>query len=224
MVRALRRPAVFGRLSSRVRLALAANQQPHDQESVIARSATLPSPQIPSPQSVASDPPALRPATRADLPAIVEIIRSSASWYRPFVHPEDLDQHEVDLAWARENFDRRDFYVAALGGRVVGTVTLQDAGDFSYLGYVYVHADHTGKGLGPTLLRFAEAESVRRGDRGMVLLAHPKATWATKAYKRFGFEVTATTDEEVMRWNGGFLEPYHERGFHVFRYLHEAAA
>ncbi len=169
-------------------------------------------------------PPNLRPATPDDLPAIVEVIRSSASWYRPFVHPDDLAQHEVDLTWARKNFERRDFYVSERDGRVIATVTLQNAGDFSYLGYVYVHADHTRRGLGRTLLRFAKAESVRRGDRGMVLIAHPKATWACKAYLRFGFKVAATTDAEGLRWNNGFLKPYHERGFHVFRYLHEAHA
>ncbi len=188
--------------------------QPSTQPS--AQPSTSPAAAVP----IRAQTPKVRPATPDDLPAIVEAICSSAAWYRPFVHPDDLDQHEVDLSWAQKNFEHRDFYVAEREGNVVATITLQNAGDYSYLGYVYVHADHTRQGLGPAMLRFAEAESVSRGDRGMVLLAHPKATWACKAYLRFGFEVTATTDAEVLRWNDGFLEPYHERGFHVFSYLH----
>ncbi len=37
------------------------------------------------------------------------------------------------------------------------------------------------------------------GKRGMVLIAHPKAYWATRSYRRFGFECIATTRDQVLR-------------------------
>lgn len=151
---------------------------------------------------------------------VAQIIRSSADWYEPFVEPEDMSEHDVDEAWGRENFEKRDFFVGELEDTLVATVTLQDAGDYNYLGYVYLHADHTGKGLGKRLLHFARAESRRRSKQGMVLIAHPEATWATRAYERYGFECIATAREDVLAWNDGWLEPYYEEGFHLYRYTH----
>lgn len=165
----------------------------------------------------------IRRAQFDDMRHVANIIRSSASWYAPFVDDEDMDQHDVDDAWARDNFRRRDFFVGEEKGEVVATVTLQDAGTHSYLGYVYVHAEHTGRGIGKHLLRFAREESKKRGDEGLVLIAHPKAHWACKAYERFGFEVVAKERAEVLSWNDGFMKPFYENGFHLYEYTHEDA-
>ena len=159
----------------------------------------------------------LRPTTRPELPAVVEILRSTADWYAPFVTPEDLEsQHRVDLAWARENFERREFFSAVLDGQVVGVLTLQETGDHLYLGYVYVHREHVGKRIGRRLLDHAAAEVERRGLQGMVLIAHPEAEWAVRAYQKYGFECVARTDDDVCAWNDGWLEAYHEQGFHLW--------
>ncbi|MEZ4319959.1 MAG: GNAT family N-acetyltransferase [Myxococcota bacterium] len=172
--------------------------------------------------TVASPSLTLRPTVRPDLPDVVAILRSTADWYRPFVDPADLEsQHAVDLAWARENFERREFWSATLNGEVVGVLTMQDAGDHLYLGYVYVHRDHVGKRIGRRLLDHAAAEARRRGKEGLVLIAHPEATWAVRAYRKYGFECVATTDDDVCEWNDGWLEPYHEQGFHLWRWTPE---
>jgi len=128
----------------------------------------------------------------------------------------------VDSNWAQENFHKRDFFVAEEKGEVMATVTLQDAGRHSYLGYVYVHAEHTGRGVGKRLLQFARNESQRRKHESMVLIAHPKATWACKAYERFVFRLRAKARADVLAWNDGFLEPYYEEGFQLYQYQHEA--
>lgn len=158
-------------------------------------------------------------ATWDDMSHVVKIVRSSASWYEDIVDPEDLDEHYVDEAWARKNFESRDFFVGRLGDEIAGTVTLQDAGeDFAYLGYVYLHEDHVGNGFGRDLLDFAREESIRRGKKGMILIAHPEAIWARKAYLRYGFEIVGEEREEVLAWNDGWLRPYYEEGFQLYRY------
>ncbi|MFT6142550.1 MAG: ribosomal protein S18 acetylase RimI-like enzyme [Myxococcota bacterium] len=162
----------------------------------------------------------IRRAQLDDMTHVVNILRSSASWYKPFVDSEDMDQHEVGPAWARENFEKRDFFVGELDDEVVGTVTLQDAGRDAYVGYVYLHADHTGKGLGRELLDHARDESARRGHEGMVLIAHPKADWATRAYERYGFKRIAESKRDVLAWNNQYMKPFYEEGFHLFRYAH----
>jgi ribosomal protein S18 acetylase RimI-like enzyme len=167
----------------------------------------------------------LRPTIEPDLPKVVEILRSTADWYRPFTDPEDLEtQHAVDLAWARENFDRREFWSATLDGEVVGVLTLQDAGDVLYLGYVYVHEEYVGRRIGRRLLDHAAAQAVARGKRGMVLISHPEATWAIKAYTKYGFTCIADSDEAVCAWNDGWLAPYHEQGFHLWEWSVEQLA
>lgn len=152
-----------------------------------------------------------------DMAPVVRIIRSSASWYEEFVDPDDLDQHYVDQEWARENFRKREFYVGRIEDSVAGTISLQEAGsDHLYLGYVYLHVDHVGNGFGRDLLDFAESEARRRGRSGLVLLAHPEAEWACRAYEKYGFEVIARDRDAVLGWQNGWLEPYYEEGFHLF--------
>lgn len=160
----------------------------------------------------------LRPATLADADAIVDILCSSADWYEPIIDPGDLDQHCVSRSWYTKNFERRRFFALELNKETVGTLTLQDAGPVLYLGYVYLHVDHVGQGLGRRLLDFARQEARRLGKRGLVLLAHPEAEWAVKAYLRYGFELLHSDREQVLEWNDGWMEPYYEEGFSLFFY------
>lgn len=165
----------------------------------------------------------MRRSIPADVEPIVEILQSTTEWYEPFTDPEDLAaSHDVDAAWARENMKKREFWSAVIDGEVVGILTLQDAGDVLYLGYVYVHRDHVGKRIGRRLLDHASAEVKRRDKDGMVLIAHPEAEWAVRAYAKYGFDCIAETDEEVCAWNDGWLEGYHERGFHLWQWQPEA--
>lgn len=158
-------------------------------------------------------------AEPADAPAVAELISSSAEWYEDLVKPEDLGEHRVDEAWARENFRRRDFYVGRLRDEIAGTISLQEVdGEHLYLGYVYLHTDHVGNGFGRDLLEFAVAELRRRGRRAMVLIAHPDAVWAVKAYQRFGFRPIARDKDAILDWKDGWMEPWFEDGFHLFEY------
>jgi len=161
----------------------------------------------------------LRPTIEPDLPAVVEILRSTADWYEPFLDPEDLEaQHAVDLQWAQENFGKREFWSAIIDGEVVGVLTIQDTGDHLYLGYVYVHEDHVGKRIGRRLLDHAAAQVHARGKEGMVLIAHPEAKWAVKAYRKYGFECIGHDEDEVLRWNDGWLSDYYEGGFQLWQW------
>lgn len=161
----------------------------------------------------------IEPARWEHAPIIVEILRSSAEWYEDIVEPEDLDEHYVDMDWARENLEKRDFYVGRVNGEIAGTISLQPVGDDAfYLGYVYLHTDHVGNGFGSELLDFAREKAEREGRSELVLIAHPEAVWACKAYKRYGFEVIARDRDEVLGWHDGWLEPYYEVGFELYRY------
>ncbi len=163
----------------------------------------------------------IKRATEADKPHVMSFINSSTEWYRSIIDEKDLSEHQVSPEWAETNFKRREFYVGWSEGKPVGTVSLQFFGDYTYLGYVYVDTDQVGKGFGKKLLQFAAEESKRRGMKGMALIAHPRATWAIKAYQKFGFRLELRDKEDVLSWNDGCLEPYYEEFFMLFLYEFE---
>jgi DNA-binding MarR family transcriptional regulator/GNAT superfamily N-acetyltransferase len=158
-------------------------------------------------------------AVEEDKPLVQQFINSSTEWYRSLIAEEDISEHEVDAQWADENFKRREFYIGTnADGEKVGTVTLQFFGEYAYLGYVYVDTKFVGRGYGGQLLNFAREESKRRGMKGMVLIAHPKATWAIKAYQKYGFELTYRDKADILAWNNGALKDYYEDYFMMFLY------
>lgn len=160
----------------------------------------------------------LRPATDTDTEDIIRFINSSVEWYKSIIDENDLDQHEVSEEWVKENLKEREFFVASVDGVPVGTLSLQFFGDYAYLGYVYIDVNYVGKGYGSKLLCYAKEESLRRGMKGMVLIAHPQATWAIKAYQKFGFELKYRERETILNWNNGCLKPYFEEYFMLFMY------
>lgn len=160
----------------------------------------------------------MRRASREQMEIAADILRSTADWYRPFLSEEDMKEHDVGPEWAEENYGKRVFHLAWDEGEPVGVLSTQDAGNDLYVGYVYVFEDRTGFGYGPQLLDHAERRARAAGKDGLVLIAHPEATWATKAYRRFGFERIASERRDVLAWNDGWLEPYYEEGFELYRY------
>ncbi len=158
----------------------------------------------------------IRPARREEMATIAAFIRSTADWYRPFVAEKDMAEHEVDDAWGQRNYEIRDFYLGSVDDRPVGTISLQYFGDYAYIGYVYLDADQVGNGYGRQLLDHAARLARKRGMKGLCLIAHPEAKWATKAYRKYGFQRTATEREQVLSWNGGFLRDFYEEGFELY--------
>lgn len=157
----------------------------------------------------------IRRARPEDMAEVAHLLRSSADWYRELVDPADMAEHDVDEAWGTRNFPMREFFLGEAQGETVGTLSIQEFGDHLYLGYVYLHVSQVGRGFGRQLLLHAEREGVRRRKRGLALLCHPGATWAVKAYRKFGFRPQATSKPAVLAWQGGALEPHYEEGFHL---------
>jgi len=167
---------------------------------------------------------AIRRAKRKDMAQIAEFIRSSADWYAEFVDESDMDEHEVDEAWEEKNYKLRDFYIGHADGEPVGTISIQVFGDYAYLGYIYLDVKHVGKGYGHTLMTFAESVIRRMGLKGMALIAHPEASWATRAYEKYGFECVETDKDKILCWQQGCLKPYYEEGFELYVFDFEESA
>lgn len=166
-----------------------------------------------------SSPLRFRQAQPNDTSTIANIVRSSAKWYEEFVEPKDMAEHQVDEQWAKKNIKKRDFYIAHdQQDNVIGTISLQYFNDVVYLGYVYLKTDYVGKGYGQDFLRFAKFKSSALRKKSMILIAHPEAKWATKAYEKFGFEKVMTEREKILKFKDGLLKTYYEEGFHLYQY------
>lgn len=154
-----------------------------------------------------------------EMPIVAKLISSSADWYREFVHEKDMNEHEVGEAWIQKNFWKRKFFLGRnQEGQAVGFHSHQTFGDVAYLGYIYLDVDQVGKGYGKRLIDHAKKVSEDMNLDAMVLLAHPEAKWATKAYMKYGFKKIAEERENVLSWNKGALKDYYEEGFHLYQY------
>ena len=160
----------------------------------------------------------IRRVKRRDMEIVAQLVSSSADWYAKFVDAKDMDEHEVGEEWADVNYNRRDFYLGYEGNTPVGTISLQYFGEYAYLGYIYLDVKHVGQGYGKQLMQFGELQARQRGMKGMALIAHPEATWAKKAYLKYGFELTETSKHAVTSWNKGVLRPHYEEGFELYLY------
>ncbi|MCB0369853.1 MAG: GNAT family N-acetyltransferase [Bdellovibrionales bacterium] len=162
----------------------------------------------------------IKTAERSDMDTVAKFIRSSLDWYKPFVSEKDLSEHDVDESWKDKNFKKRDFYLGINEKQEkVGTISMQYFDDIVYLGYIYLDVKHVGKGYGPQLIDYAKNKSISEGKQKMVLISHPEAKWAVKAYKRYGFKKVHSRKEDVLNYEKGFLKPYYEEDFELYEYI-----
>lgn len=160
----------------------------------------------------------IKRCSQDDMPIVAKLIRSSADWYAKFVDPKDMDEHQVGEKWIQKNFWRRKFFLGTDQGIPIGFHSHQAFGKSAYLGYIYLDVNHVGKGYGHQLIDHAKKVSIDQGLESMVLLAHPEAKWATKAYRKYGFKRIANKKEDVLSWNQGALKDYYEEGFDLYEY------
>jgi GNAT superfamily N-acetyltransferase len=137
----------------------------------------------------------LRPATERDLPAILELLledRATASEELPPDAPCYADAlREMQASGSNTT------YVAEEGGRIVGTFMLtfirhlmRQGTLVAQLESVRVASDVRGHGIGEQMMRWAIAESRRRGCSRIQLTTHNSRTAAHRFYQRLGFHPT----------------------------------
>ncbi|MBL8056282.1 MAG: arsenite methyltransferase [Anaerolineales bacterium] len=118
-------------------------------------------------RKAALDTAVIAPAAAEDQPAISELLQANA------LPTEDLATADVK------------FFVAKLGGRVVGVAGRQAAGAFGLLRSVAVAPEWRGRGLAAQLVQEVEAEAAARGVRQLYLLTTTaEAYFVERGYTR----------------------------------------
>ncbi|MFJ3724608.1 GNAT family N-acetyltransferase [Streptomyces sp. NPDC090045] len=136
--------------------------------------------------------PAIRPATEADLPAIVAMLADDPLGATR-ESPEDLAPYRAALARLADD-PNQHLVVAVRADRVVGTLQLTIVPGLSRKGAtrsliegVRVHADERGGGLGTRFIEWAVEKSRAENCSLVQLTSDVTRTDAHRFYERLGF-------------------------------------
>jgi ribosomal protein S18 acetylase RimI-like enzyme len=136
----------------------------------------------------------IRPATRADVPAIVRMLADDhlGSQRELAVEPLPEDYYQAFNAITADL--NQMLLVSTLNGRVVGTLQLTFTPSLSYRGgwratieSVRTDSSLRGQGLGTALVRYAIDAARGRGCTLVQLSTHHSRTDAQRFYERLGF-------------------------------------
>ncbi len=100
-----------------------------------------------------------------------------------------LDDYEQRIAAGQT-------WVLEDAGQIVGILVLEQSESGFLLDNIAVLPEHHGKGFGATLIRFAEAEALRRGFAAIDLYTHALMTENIDMYRRIGFVETHRISEK----------------------------
>jgi predicted N-acetyltransferase YhbS len=152
----------------------------------------------------------IRPAIRADIPAIVGIARSSI---RPgedegFGVPGSIslfaDVNRLSAAWQEPNVVRgEEVLVADADGRVVGCVTIEDRDRDLELVDIDVPMDLQGRGIGSRMVRYVEERARAEGKDAVTLGTSRNAAgipWKSLPWwEHRGYRITHEEENEWTR-------------------------
>lgn len=143
---------------------------------------------------MSSAPEPARPATLADLPAIKALITAA---YTRYLTRMDKPPGPM-LRDYGPSVEAGNTWV--VGRPVVGVLTLVPAADHLLIENIALHPDAQGRGLGRSLMGFAEQEAARRGITRLTLFTHEVMTENLAIYGHLGYvEVDRRSEDGYHR-------------------------
>jgi RimJ/RimL family protein N-acetyltransferase len=139
----------------------------------------------------------IRPATKNDLPVLLEFEQGIITAERPF--NSTLKQGEIHFYNLRKlmESDKAKVVVAEVGNEIIGSgyaVIKQEVDDFvkhtqfSYLGFMYVKPAHRGKGVNKAIIENLNEWALSKGIHEIRLQVLDENIVAKKAYQKIGFK------------------------------------
>ena len=128
-------------------------------------------------------PHSLRPAREQDAAAVTACVHAA---YRHYIERIGGPPGPMTQDYAKMIRDGR-VTVAESGGKILGVLVLAVTLEGFLLENVAVDPSHRGKGLGRTLIEFAEAQARREGFKSIYLYTHEKMTENQALYSKAGY-------------------------------------
>jgi GNAT superfamily N-acetyltransferase len=140
----------------------------------------------------------IRPAVPADVEAICDLVERAYAPWVPIVglRPGPMDEDYGALV------DEGDVFALDDPDGLIGLLVLRSDGDALMVENVAVDPGHQGRGLGPMLLDFAEAQARARGANEMRLYTHERMLDNIELYRHLGWQ------EYERRESGGFARVF----------------
>jgi ribosomal protein S18 acetylase RimI-like enzyme len=129
----------------------------------------------------------IRPASDADVPALVRLINAAFA-----VEQVVFDGNRVDDLGVRAYMSGGTFLVAEDSGGMAGCVYIETRDNRSYLGLLSVQPARQGSGLGRRLVAAAEVLARESGSRAMDLRVISARGELLPFYQRLGYQVVRT--------------------------------
>ena len=145
---------------------------------------------VPPPPDITPQPPSLRRATAADLPAIKAII--DAAYARYLTRMDKPPGPDVP----RLRAVRRGRHDLGSGSPITAVLTLYPRDGHLLIENIAIHPAAQGRGLGRALMSFAEQEAAHRGFTRMALVTHEVMTENQAIYARLGYTETERRAED----------------------------
>lgn len=152
----------------------------------------------------------IRPATEADWPAILAMLKPVFAAGDTYAVDRDLDDEAIRSFWM---MSAHDVLVAELGGAVVGTYYLManrhgGGAHVANCGYV-TSAAARGKGVAGAMCRHSLDRARERGFRAMQF-NHVVSTnqGAVRLWQKHGFEIVGTLPGAFQHPTLGYIDAY----------------
>lgn len=143
-----------------------------------------------------SSPYSFRLANERDASAVAACVNAA---YRNYVERIGRPPGPMTEDYAKVIRERR-LTVAESCGKITGVLVLAVTDEGFLLENVVVDPSHHGKGLGKTLIEFAEAEAQREGFQSIFLYTHEKMTENQALYAKIGYvEFDRRTEKDLAR-------------------------
>lgn len=137
--------------------------------------------------------PGIRRATAADLPSIKAVIDAAYARYLPLMDKPPGPM----LRDYGPSVEDGTTWVA--GSPVTAVLTLYPRDGYLLVENIAIHPSAQGRGLGRTLMSFAEQEAARRGLTRMALVTHEVMTENQAIYARLGYAEVERRAEDGYR-------------------------
>jgi len=150
---------------------------------------------------------AVRPATEADVPAILDVYNYEIvnGWATFDIEPQSLEER---LEWFRTIRPPHFVVVAVDGDDVVGWGCLRSfheraAYRFTAQNSVFIHQDHRGRGIGKAIMAWLIEQGRESGFHSIMAGISQDNPGSDRLHASFGFELIGTEHEvgyKFKRW------------------------